>query len=158
MRGNAAVRFLEISNNISSQGRSLPQSRSLLRWRGRCVLHDGLSQQSRRPEPHTLDPDWGGCPPSFSCVGEGFGVPSPASKDDGMIQPTDVVVLSAKGVGDVPWHVWSPLAGSARCEIQSALPRMLRGRMLVTYLLDAPCPGHIRLGESARLGLGPGGG
>ena len=60
----------------------------------------------------------GGCPPSFSCVGEGFDVPSPASKDDGMIQPTDAVVLSAKGVGDIPWHVWSPLAESARCEIQ----------------------------------------
>ena len=37
---------------------------------------------------------------------------------------------------------------------REALQRMLRGRMLVTYLLDAPCPGHIRLGESARLGLG----
>ena len=35
-----------------------------------------------------------------------------------MIQPTDAVVLSAKGVGDIPWHVWSPLAESARCEIQ----------------------------------------
>ena len=43
---------------------------------------------------------------------------------------------------------------------REALQRMLRGRMLVTYLLNAPCPGHIRLGESAPLGLGlvPGGG
>ena len=103
VRVRVRVRFLEISNNVSSQGRSLPQSCSLLRWRGRCVLHDGLSQQSRRPEPHTLDPDWGGFPHPTRVGGGGGGekegkmwwLPSPllssrpsqAERDSGVLQP-----------------------------------------------------------------------
>ena len=95
---------MEESNNVSSQGRLLPQSHSLLRWRGRYILHDGFSQQSRSPKPHTLDPDWGGFRrPSH--VGGGDGgekevrgmrwLPSPllsphpsrAKRDSGVLQP-----------------------------------------------------------------------
>ena len=73
VRVRVRVRFLEISNNVSSQGRLLPQSHSLLHWRGRYVLHDGLSQQPQSPEPHTLDPDWGGFPHPTRVGGGGGG-------------------------------------------------------------------------------------
>ena len=115
VRGNARVRFCIIEQKCGHEVGCPPR---LVQYAsgGVAAFIDAQPAPTKIPT-HA----WGpvrGCPPSFSCVGEGFDVPSPASKDDGMIQPTDAVVLSAKGVGDIPWHVWSPLAESARCEIQ----------------------------------------
>ena len=114
------------TESVCSQGRSPPTPRTYTlagELRPLLMLNQHPRKSQRMPGVQSE-----GCPPSFSCVGEGFGVPSPASKDDGMIQPTDAVVLSAKGVGDIPWHVWSPLARSAHCEIQ-------RGKMVAAALV-----------------------